>query len=829
MFVSFLFRQQSICALGWSACRLAVFLIAVTIASIAHAAPLKSSFQSFDVPPSPRGIALVDLNHDDRLDVVVGHDQGSAVSVLIGRGDGTFYSRPDALHAQNPCRDVAVADFNGDGNLDLVATSSPMVIALGDASGQFGDTAVVDIGPGNARRVLAVDLDADGHLDLAACDGSRNGLVVVQGNGDGTFGEATLYQVGQDPYSLSSADLNSDGRPDLVVVAYNGRTASIFLTNQDGSLIPQPDVSLGANPQDVAIGDLNADGHPDLAITTDFGPTGPAVQMYAGQGDGTFLALAQVPCENFAQAVALADFDHDGALDLLTTDIGPMLVSLRRGLGDGTFGPIQNYVAGWNPYRMAIGDLNSDGIVDVAVACDISDNVCVFRGNSNVSLGEGETLPVTYPTQCVLLADLDTDGDLDALLGQRSGVTVLRNDGLGHFEIPGDHHFAGDQAMVVGDFDGDKLPDVVAAYAEHGRVAFLHGRGDATLDPAVDIDVGLQPRGITSGDFDGDGARDLAVSLLTGDSILVLRGHGDGSFAPGIGIAGIPQPRGILAADFNHDGRLDLAVASDSIEGSINVLLGSGDGTFGPSASFSAGNYTYAIVSADFDGDGNLDLAWVSDSNLSAWIALGRGDGTFRNPDNRSRVGRVPRSIAVGDLDRDGIPDLVVGAELANTASILLGRGDGSFRDRIDLCGGSGVSGVAIGDIDGDHWPDVVTSAHWGQYGLPMVLRSRGAALLPVALPATAHITLIALQVMSPVRDRIRWSVSSREHREANINLLDVSGRRIATVYHGSLSSVPTSNSWVPESHGLRLHSGVYFLRAEAGTASTQAKLVWLE
>lgn len=199
-------------------------------------------------------VVVGDFNGDGRLDLAVANSGSGDVSILLGRGDGTFQSPVHYAAGQGPDSQVAVGDFNGDGELDLVVSNS----------------------------------------------GSNN-VSVLLGNGDGSFRATTSYDVGRNPSSVAVADVNGDGKLDLVVSNQNCShsggpcaqgTVSVLLGNGDGTFQPHKDFAAGRVPNWVAVGDFNGDGKLDLAVVNGQGNGGPStVSILLGNGDGTF----QVP------------------------------------------------------------------------------------------------------------------------------------------------------------------------------------------------------------------------------------------------------------------------------------------------------------------------------------------------------------------------------------------------------------------------------------------------------------------------------------------------------------------------------------------------------
>ncbi len=321
-------------------------------------------------------VAVGDFNGDGKSDLAVS-DLGNDVSILIGKGDGTF--EPAVYYgAGSGPETVAVGDFNGDGKLDLATPdfyTNSVGVLLGKGDGTFQP--VVGHAVGSAPYSVAVaDFNGDGKLDLVTPNYHGNNVSVILGNGDGTFQPPMNYGAGSGPVWASVGDFNGDGKVDLVAANGNANNVSVLLGNGDGTFQPAVNYTVGSGPTAIAVGDFNGDGKLDLAVT--YNPGG--VSILLGNGDGTFQAAVNYSA-NDPFSVAVADFNGDGKLDLALTNIAGD-VSVMLGNGDGTFQPAVNYAVGAGPDWVAVGDFNGDGKPDLAVANFTDADVSIVLNNT---------------------------------------------------------------------------------------------------------------------------------------------------------------------------------------------------------------------------------------------------------------------------------------------------------------------------------------------------------------------------------------------------------------------------------------------------------------
>ncbi|HKM48788.1 MAG TPA: VCBS repeat-containing protein [Terriglobales bacterium] len=334
----------------------------------------------YSVNPNPEGAVVADFNGDGNLDIAFANSAGNGVTILLGNGDGTF--TPAANPAVSFAAAIAVGDFNGDGIPDLAVSNNngsgyAVTILLGKGDGTFNVGANVSVPQWslNPQGIVAMDFNGDGKTDLAVT--SANGdspsnyvVTILLGNGDGTFTQGQTYNTGQGDQSIVGRDFNGDGVPDLAIANYYDHTVTILLGNGDGTFtpVPPPLPATGDGPFAIVAGDFNNDGILDLATANFHDNT---VTILLGNGDGTFTAASSALATGGGpDGLVAADFNGDGLLDFVTANYQVATQSILLQASNSTTVTISGVTAPGtdNVFASYSGDTNYSASQSSAVA-----------------------------------------------------------------------------------------------------------------------------------------------------------------------------------------------------------------------------------------------------------------------------------------------------------------------------------------------------------------------------------------------------------------------------------------------------------------------------
>jgi len=331
-------------------------------------------------------------------------------------------------------------------------------------------------------------------------------------------------------------------------------------------------------------------------------------------------------------AVAVGDFNHDGKLDVAAV---AKELQIFLGNGDGTFQPPINYAVGKDPYSVVTADLNGDGKLDLAVANYLSSTVSILFGNGDGTFQPQAALDVRAGPSFIATGDFNGGHKPDLLVFSGDYISVFLNNGGGTFRGPVETKLqTGSSALGLGDFDRNGTLDLAVGEntLTSSSVVILLGNGDGTFKEGTSYPIDTGPMSVAVADFRGNGQLDLAIASFDGGGVSVLLGNGDGTFQSAAFYTSYSADW-VTAGDFNGDGKLDLIVSNFATNGyyvgSVSILLGNGDGTFQSQKVFPSGKLSTMVAAGDFNGDHKLDVISVDFSDDYFLTMLNTGSAVF--------------------------------------------------------------------------------------------------------------------------------------------------------------------------------------------------------
>ena len=467
--------------------------------------------------------------------------------------------------------------------------------------------------PPPEQRCAAGDINGDTLPDLAVVGGGS--LTPYISTHGGALTRGATYAVGAG-FSAEIKDVNGDGHGDVIFVSQTG--IGILLGSSSGQLAAGKSIgSLGSFL--LVAGDLNKDGVMDLAVADRH--SAPCVNVYFGNGNGTFKAPTTYSVGNNSVSLIAGDFFGRGNLDLATFDNGDASLTLLQNTGNGYF-QAATVTRSVNATGIVAGDFNRDGKQDVAVvntptcATPCKGTVTVFPGSGSNFFNPGKSYPI------------------------------------------GMHG----SAIAAGDLNGDSIADLVVVNSVAGDAidtSILLGNADGTFKAAHNYTLGSRSNEFYLVDVNHDGHLDL----LTAGGIAL--GKGDGTFGtrkPFPNFSFGPTMH-FAVGDVNSDGNSDVvAVTSGTCTMTMQVLQGDGKGGFAAkSVVYDSDSETVSSIAlARLRSGGPLDIVYSSGGSCFGGSGVffeagaqgfaGAGNGTFSTAFNVNFAGGESDPFATGPV-----------------------------------------------------------------------------------------------------------------------------------------------------------------------------------
>ncbi len=639
--------------------------------------------------PSPQALTTGDINGDGRTDVVIVTAGSKTVSYLLNDGAGGLFDPVDiSITNAEHIDELALGDLDGRNGLDLAvvdrdANAIWTLLNNGTNGGfnGFGAPARYDLAGTTPQHVVLADFNGDGTTDAAVTLSGSSQLSILNGIGDGEFGDRTDFGVSS-PSELSIADFNDDGLADLAV---GGSSLELFLNtttaDTDGFAFENLELDHGDSPRWVTVADLNSDGHDDVAVASN----AESVQVIWGNGTGEGLVVTEYEQYENIRRLGAGDVNGDGTIDLISGQ--SEFITVIPNLGNAAFtGLHAAKTSSSSGRRVETGDLNRDGHADAVVVHSNSQVWTLLLSNGAQFVTRYDFSSDVSNPDLLELADLNGDGLLDIVISGSSSSVVssfvnrstpdsIRFEDENVYRLPDSQRV---RSLDAGRFDRDNNADLAIA-TRGDRILTALGNGNGTfrngVEPERPDDSG-QPWRITTGNVSGDYLDEIIVAS---DFDVYVFDNTNGEFEATGAIAGLHDEtvRSLRVGEISGSGRPDLVIVTSQRTFIMENWTSAGGTRFERMLDeldgrlFDADDEHGGIVIGDLNGDERNDLAIQTRQGT---VLKFRTDDGFSDP---VLLNNDSHWIAGTDIDADGDLDLV--GLTSNGAGVMFSYSDGTF------------------------------------------------------------------------------------------------------------------------------------------------------
>ena len=628
---------------------------------------------------SPQYLDISDIDGDGDSDVFsISSQDGKLAWYENIDGNGNFGNQQIISNSLNYLKSLCSADFDGDGDIDVLAASYNNSINFfnnTDGSGNFNLQQVIPIG---SDFLHPADLDGDGDMDIMSASISNDTVSWYENtDGLGTFGPQIIISNEVDGASaVFAADIDNDNDMDVLSVSrYDNKVAWYENTNGEGTFGAQQLIASMPSVYSIYATDVDGDGNLDVVTGSNSGFARYLVWYKNIDGLGSFNEVQQIEIDMGSVAhVTCSDFDNDGDQDIViasTNGANSEIAWYENEDGLGAFGE-QNHVSLTvnDPVYVGAGDLDGDGFVDILSASAQDNKMAWYKNVNGLGVfGEQQIIaPSTTVARSVFAIDIDGDNDMDVISATRSDNTIAwyeNTDGEGNY---GERNIVAmnvtyPESIYSTDIDNDGDNDII--FAGFSKIGWYENEdGNGSFGEAQIINNSAQAAtSVFSIDIDGDGDMDVLSSSRLNDRISWYENlNGNGNFgSQQIISSNADDAKDVYAADLDGDGDMDVISASSGDDKIAWFENTNGNGNFGAEQILTINaNGAISIYASDIDGDGDEDILSASSSdNKIAWYENIDGNGSFSAEQILTTNANWPRTVHANDMDKDGDIDVL--------------------------------------------------------------------------------------------------------------------------------------------------------------------------
>ncbi|CAF1495625.1 unnamed protein product [Adineta steineri] len=355
--------------------------------------PCEVEFKARDEYPTgsnslPVFVSFTDINDDNRPDIIVANQNGNNTGVFFNVQDGYFQQQVTYSTGYGTAPQyLSVVDVNDDNKPDIIVANNggnSVGVLLNNGSGQFHAIILYPTGPNTyPPGVVVADVNSDQKPDIIVTNRNANTIGVFLNSGSGQFSSQQLYDV---PYGFGVmcpqvVDVNGDTHPDIIVANSGGASVGIFFNSGNGTFISWTTFSTGidSQPNSVFVADVNGDNKPDL-IVSNLKTSNVGILLNAGNAKFFNQTIYSTGFNSQPRSVFVADINCDNKPDIIVANSNEENIGILLNFGNGTFQPQITYATGGGtkPWSIAVGNVNDDNKPDIIYSDIANHQIVIF-------------------------------------------------------------------------------------------------------------------------------------------------------------------------------------------------------------------------------------------------------------------------------------------------------------------------------------------------------------------------------------------------------------------------------------------------------------------